>query len=154
MACYQFEKPPEINPLEVEYEEAYKRKMQVFSKNHIRAESDFMDIPHMNHAVIRSAARPEHVKTYLVGITRTKIGPGQFEDKEGNIVQGVDEGLSVSLYQVVADEKSIARGNPPDEFPLSTDSWIVGRYERPRIKMSKDARGNITDAYPIGSFDC
>jgi hypothetical protein len=88
----------------------------------------------------------QNVFTYVTEPTRTRLQPGQFEDAEGNVIYEYDcpkEGLSIGIFELIADEKSIQAGNLPETYLLSTDTYILGKYRKPQIKLRRDFKTSI-----------
>jgi len=82
----------------------------------------------------------QNVFTYVTEPTRTRLQPGQFEDAEGNVIYGSDcpkEGLSIGIFELIANEKSIQAGSLPETYPLSTDTYVLGKYQKPQIKLKR-----------------
>lgn len=78
-----------INPLSIEYPEDYKRRVESFRRGYLKYESNIHEKQRMAHWILKSQAKPEHVCTYVTGLTRTRLQPGQFEDAEGNLIYGL-----------------------------------------------------------------
>ena len=113
-----FQRPEETSPISIQFSEAYKRYVKVCENNYMKVgEPDTTERAKMIHWANKANAKPGHVITHLVNICRTKIPEGSFEDENSNIVRGPNapkEGLSILLWEMVADEKSLVMGNPLD----------------------------------------
>jgi hypothetical protein len=95
--------------------------------------------------------------TTLVRAWKTKLKNGMFEDNESNIITGPNApkiGFHYLLHEVIEDPKSLENGNPPWSFPLSTDTFQVGRYKRPKFQLTTDGKGDIIKSTVVGGFNC
>jgi hypothetical protein len=58
------------------------------------------------------------------------------------------------LHEVIENPKSLENGNSPWSFPLSSDTFEVGRYKRPKFHLTTNERGDIVKSTVAGGFDC
>lgn len=149
-AKLQFIRPNEKNALEIQFSEGYKRRLRALEQQYIKVvEPDFHEKTQMRHWVKRQIAKPELVTTQLLRISKVKLKGNDFEGVEGNLVTGPDAprvGLKYTLHEVIADQKSIEMGNPPDAFPLSSNTFEIGSYTRPKCKIEMDEAGNVSNS--------
>ena len=156
-ARLQFIPPEQKNPISIQFSESYKRRLRAYENNYLKVIGpDIHERTQMKHWAHKSIAKPVHISTKILRVARTKLEIGLFEDEDGNIVlnNAPREGLSFLLIETIEDPKSLENGNPPGAFPLSSDTFWVGTYDRPKFQLTTDQRGNIIKSTVAGGFKC
>jgi hypothetical protein len=154
----QFIKPDEVNPVQLSYPIDYQKKVAAYKASYLKLEPNIWENVRSRHWTNKSLAKPENIHTFLTQVMRVRIPEGSFEDPDtGEIIRGPNapaEAICYTLWEYIDDEDSLKMGNPTFTNPLSTDTWTVGRYDRPKTRLKKETRGNVVDSEVIGNYYC
>lgn len=73
---------------------------------------------------------------------------------DGRLLSIINGRLSYLLIETIEYPKSLETGNPPWSFPLSSDTFWVGTYDRPKFQLTTNERGDIIKSTVAGDFKC